>query len=144
MCLKAREWERLAGRVRSATPGELETLSHYCTEPAAKALAKRDPVPAAKLYRALGMRILNAGKSKYYDAALDHFEKARDLYCEAEQPSGWEEIVGAVRTAHSRKSGFLSAFEELVSRDSQRSPGGSRRSPSFADEAQDRWKRLSS
>lgn len=44
----------------------LEGLSHYTTEPAAKRLAKLDPAVAAKLFRALGMRILNARKSKYY------------------------------------------------------------------------------
>src|ERR1035441_5971311 len=66
LCVKAQEWQRLAGRVRSAKSAELENLSHYCTEPAAKGLAKKEPLAAAKLYRALGLRILNAGKSKYY------------------------------------------------------------------------------
>jgi tetratricopeptide (TPR) repeat protein len=144
LCVKAKEWERLAGEVRTAKAAELEGLSHYCTEPAAKGLAKRDSPAAAKLYQALGMRILNAGKTKYYDAALDHFEKARDLYRGAGQAPEWESVVGTVRTAHSRKSGFLSAFEELVSGESQSAPGSSRRSPFFADEARERWKRLSS
>src|ERR1039458_723713 len=71
LCAKAKEWERLGQRVHSAKSVELEALSHYCTEPAAKALAKKDPLAATKLYRALGLRILNAGKSRYYDAALD-------------------------------------------------------------------------
>jgi hypothetical protein len=31
---------------------------------------------AAKVYRALGMRILSAKKSKHYDAALSHVENA--------------------------------------------------------------------
>jgi tetratricopeptide (TPR) repeat protein len=137
LCVKAGEWQRLAGRVHSAKPAELESLSHYCTEPAARGLAKTEPLTAAKLYRALGMRILNAGKSKYYDAALGHFEKARSLYCEAGQTPEWEALVRTVRTAHSRKSGFLSAFEQIVS-------GKSRRSPSYAEEAQERWRRLSS
>lgn len=138
LCVKAREWERLAGRVRSAGPAQLEAISHYCSEPAAKGLAKRDAPAAARLYRALGMRILNAGKSKYYDAALDHFEKARDLYYRAGQVSEWEAVVAAVRTTHSRKTGFLAAFEQIGSGKAQRS------SPSFAEEAQQRWKRLTS
>jgi hypothetical protein len=53
LCLMTKEWARLAQRVHSAKPAELEALSHYCTEPAAKALAKKDPLAAAKLYRAL-------------------------------------------------------------------------------------------
>ncbi|MFO1500658.1 MAG: hypothetical protein U1G07_20120 [Verrucomicrobiota bacterium] len=47
LCVKAKEWE---------------SLSHYCTEPAARAW--RDALAAAKLYRAMGLRIVNAGKSK--------------------------------------------------------------------------------
>ncbi len=73
LCVTAREWERLARRVHSARAEESESLSHYCAEPAAKGLAKKDARPAAKLYRALGLRIVNAGKSKYYNEALGHF-----------------------------------------------------------------------
>jgi tetratricopeptide (TPR) repeat protein len=137
LCVRAKEWGRLAQRVHSAKPVELEALSHYCTEPAAKALAKKDPLAAGRLYRALGLRILGAGKSKYYDAALDHFEKARNLYCGAGQSSDWEELAGTVRNAHSRKKGFLAAFEQIAT-------GKSQRSPSFAEQAQEQWKRLAS
>jgi hypothetical protein len=137
LCVKAKEWERLAQRVHSAKPLELEALSHYCTEPAAKALANTDPLAAAKLYRALGLRILSTGKSKYYDAALGHFKKARNLYCGAGQTQDWEELAATLRNAHSRKRGFMAAFEEIASRKSQRSP-------SFAEQAQEQWKRLTS
>jgi uncharacterized Zn finger protein len=137
LCVKAKEWERLGQRVHSAKSVELEALSHYCTEPAANALAKKDPLAAAKLYRALGLRILSAGKSKYYDAALDHFKKARSLYCGAGQSSDWEALAGIVRNAHSRKRGFLAAFEQIAS-------GKSQRPPSFAEQAQRQWKRLTS
>jgi uncharacterized Zn finger protein len=137
LCVKGKEWERLAQRVHSAKPAELEALSHYCTEPAAKALAKKDLLAAAKLYRALGLRILGSGKSKYYDAALDHFKKARSLYCGAGQTTDWEDMAGTVREAHSRKKGFLAAFEQITS-------GKSQRSPSFAEQAQEQWKRLTS
>ena len=135
LCVKVKEWDRLARRIHSAKPGELESQSHYCTEPAAQGLMRRDPIAAAKLYSALGVRILNAGKSKYYREALEHFEKARDLYCAAGQSAAWVEVVTFVRTDHSRKSGFMSAFEKIVS-------GKSGRFPSFAEAAQERWKRL--
>lgn len=107
LCVKAKEWERLAQRTHSAKPVELEALSHYCTEPAARGLAKHDALAAAKLYRVLGLRIVNAGKSKYYREALEHFEKARNLYCGMGRASEWEALVQAVQRAHSRKSGFL-------------------------------------
>ena len=35
---------------------------------------------AAKVYRALGIRILVAKRSKYYAAALSHFEDAKRCY----------------------------------------------------------------
>lgn len=58
LLLKTKEIERLVERLRTATDAEIETLSHYRTEPAAKRLAKSHPDVAAKVYRALGMRIL--------------------------------------------------------------------------------------
>jgi hypothetical protein len=137
LCVKTKEWSRLARRVHSAEPSELENLSHYCTEPAAKGLARKDALAAAKLYRALGLRILNAGKSKYYDAALEHFEKAHDLYCGAGESSAWKALADVVRTAHSRKQGFLAAFDPIVS-------GKSERSNSFDQQAQEQWKRMTS
>ena len=114
----------------------MESLSHYCTEPAAEGLVKKDALAAAKLYRALGWRIVNAGKSKYYREALGHFENARDLYCANGHAEEWQSLVGTVRTTHSRKSSFLSAFERIVS--------GKSHSTSYAEEAQARWKRLTS
>jgi uncharacterized Zn finger protein len=119
---------------------ELEALTHYCTEPAAKGRARNDPVESAKLYRALGMRILKAGKNKYYkyyEAALGHFKKAGDMDCGAGQAAEWEAVIETMRTAHSRKRGFLSALE-------QRLCGKSQRSPSFAQDARALWNRLTS
>ena len=127
LCVKAKEWDRLAQRVHSAKPAELEGLSHYCSEPAAKVLAKKDLLAAAKLYRALGLRIVIAAKSRYYREALEHFEKARDLYRRVGQTLEWAAVVEIVRRAHFRKSGFLSAFEEIVSGNSEPSPLMSRR-----------------
>src|ERR1035438_4134152 len=64
-----KEIERLAGLVRGATDGALEEVSHYATEDAAKRLQKTHAGLAARLWRAQGMRIVDAKKSKYYDAA---------------------------------------------------------------------------
>jgi uncharacterized Zn finger protein len=80
---------------------------------------------------------VNAGKSKYYREALDHFAKARGLCGAAGQAAEWAAVVEFVRTAHSRKSGFLSAFERIVA-------GKCERAPSYAEEAQARWKRMTS
>jgi hypothetical protein len=136
-CVKAKEWERLARHVHSAKGDEFESLSHYCTEPAAQGLAKKDTLAAAKLHRALGLRIVNVRKSKYYPEALSHSENARDLYsASGHSAECHQSLVGTVRVAHSRKSGFLSAFERIVS--------GKSHSSSYAEEAQARWKRLTS
>ena len=55
-------------------------------------LAKAHPEVAARVFRALGMRILKAKKSKYYAAALSHFEDV-DCYRQA----GHESPVGRCR-----------------------------------------------
>ena len=73
--LETREIERLVRRFRKATDAEIEDLSHYRTEPAAKRLAPSHPDVAAKVYRALGFRILKAKK------------QAADLhYCRSDAP----------------------------------------------------------
>lgn len=40
LCVQVREWETFAARIRAATNEDLEALSHYSAEPAARALAK--------------------------------------------------------------------------------------------------------
>jgi hypothetical protein len=105
--LETREIERLVTRLRTATDAEIEELSHYQTEPAARRLGGSHPDVAARVYRALGMRILAAKKSKYYDAALSHFESA-GLH------RGWAALVADVRAAYHRKAGFMADFERLA------------------------------
>ena len=102
--LETREVERLARRLRMATDSEIEDLSHYRTEPAASRLAKSHPDVAGQgLHRALGMRILNAKKSKYYDAALSHFENAQRCYERSDLHHEWTALGADVRLAHHRR-----------------------------------------
>lgn len=134
ICVKTKEWARLATRLHSAKHEELEAVSHYHSEAAAEGLTKRNVAASAKLYRALGFRILNAKKSKYYRNALGNFENARDLYLKAGLKAEWDTLVSAVRADHSRKYGFMPGFEQVVS-------GGSVERPSFADRVQVRWQK---
>lgn len=131
--LETREIERLAERLRTATDAEIEELSHYSTEPAARRLAKSHPDVAAKVYRAMGMRILNAKKSKYYDAALSNFEDAKRCYERSGLQPEWAALVENVRRAHYRKTGFMADFERLAA------GHGPSDAPSFLDRARSRW-----
>lgn len=128
-----KEIERLAGLVRGATDGALEQVSHYATEDAAKRLQKTHAGLAARLWRAQGMRIVDAKKSKYYDAALSNFEHARDCYKRAGLAADWEETVRRVRASHYRKTGFMGGFEALAAGAKRADP------PSFLDRAKARW-----
>ena len=132
ICVATGEWEPLASRVLAASDGALEDLSHYTLEPAAEGLAKRNIPAAAKLYRALGFRILTSKKSKYYDAALSHFRRARDLCRKASLDSEWQAVVDRVYAEHSRKYGFMPGFERLLA-------GKTESNPSFAEKARARW-----
>ena len=131
--LETREVERLAKRLRTATDPEIEGLSHYRTEPTARRLAKSHPDVAAKVYRALGMRILSAKKSKYYDAALSRFEEAKRCYERSDLHREWAALVTDVRQAHHRKAGFMADFERLAA------GHGPSDTPSFLDRARSRW-----
>jgi len=131
--LETMELDRLVERLRQAKHSELEALSHYTTEPAAKRLAKSHPAVAAKVFRSLGMRILNAKKSKYYDAALSNFEDAKECYVRAGLDAQWKTVVAEVRQAHHRKVGFMGGFERLVAGQ------GPTDAQSFLERAKSRW-----
>lgn len=111
--LEQKEIDRLAARLVAAADDEIENLSHYSTEPAARALERSHPSVAAKVYRALAMRVVNAGKSNYYDAALSNFEHARKCYLKAGLDDQWESIAQDVRH-RPLKTGFLAQFERIA------------------------------
>ena len=60
------------------------------------------------------MRVVNAGKSKYYDAALNNFELARKCYFKAGLAAEWEAIAQDVRHRHHRKTEFLARFDRIA------------------------------
>ena len=114
ICVKFKEWDKLAEHISSIDTEQLEDLSHYTTEKAGKGLTKTHVQAAAKIYSALGMRILNKGQSKYYRYALEHFRKAQKLYEKAGRDQPWINIVERVRRNHSRKYSFIPNFEKIV------------------------------
>ncbi|MBN2562235.1 MAG: hypothetical protein JXQ75_15025 [Phycisphaerae bacterium] len=138
ICVETKEWQRLADRVLAVDHEELESLSHYVTEKAASGLARRHPAAAAKIYRALALRILKAGKSKYYSFALAHLHGAQRLHAKLGDHAGWQAIVDEIRRDHARKRGFMTSFDELVS------GGTPERLESFAERTRRRWREQTS
>ncbi len=125
--------DRLADLVHRASDQALEDLSHYTTEPVAKKLEKSHPDLAARLWRAQGLRIVNAKKSKYYDAALANFENAKRCFERSGLHEEWQKTVSRVRADHHRKSGFMDGFERLVE------GVGPSDEPSFMEQAKARF-----
>jgi hypothetical protein len=134
LLVETKEIDRLADLVRSASDEALEHVTHYATEPAARKLEKFHSGLAARLWRAQGMRIVDAKKSKYYDAALNNFERARDCYVRAGLATEWERTVRQAIAAHFRKSGFIGEFQKLAAGEKR----GER--PSFLADAKQRWR----
>jgi uncharacterized Zn finger protein len=79
ICVETKEWPRLAKRVLAVDHQELESPSHHVTENVATELARQHRAAAARIYRALALRLLKAGKSKYYGFALEHLRPAHRL-----------------------------------------------------------------
>jgi hypothetical protein len=127
------ETARLVELLRRASDETLAAESHHVTERAAKKLEKVHPDVAARLWRAQGLRIVNAKKSKYYAAAIRNFARAKCCYQRAGLAAEWEKTVIELRAAHHRKSGFMPGFEKIVA--------GARpiEEPSFLDRARARW-----
>ncbi len=131
--LKKKEIDRLVSRLHRATAKDLEALSHYTAEPLAYKLERSHPDITARVYCALCMRVINAGKSKYYDAALDNIERAKKCYAKAGLNDEWRAVVADVRQRHFRKKGFMAGFEEIVS-------GAPKNvEPPFLERAKARW-----
>jgi len=135
--LDHKEYERLVSCLHRTTDDELENLSHYRTEPLAQKLERSHPDISARVYRALCMRIVNAGKSKYYDAALDNIDHAKKCYAKAGLKAEWEAVVADVRERHFRKKGFMAGFEDIVSGAPKYAE------PPFLERAKARWPRKS-
>jgi len=133
ICTQTKEWDRLAKLALTCPEKDLESISHYVSEPAAKSLAKNHPDAAAAIFRALGMRIVKAGKSKYYTEAIENLRNARACYQKAGLEAQWDALVAEIRRDHRRKHGFLYSFERLASGASQ-APR-----PSFLEKARRRW-----
>ena len=112
--------------------------SHYVNEPVAKGLSSRHPLAAAKIHRVLAMRIVVAEKSKYYSYAMEHFQRAKQLYEKNGQEESWRSLVARVRTDHSRKHGLLGGFEAIVA------GRPSSRHRSFEQRMRAKWKKQAS
>ena len=57
------------------------------------------------MWRALGLDIVNAGKSNQYAAAVEDFGRAKRCFAVAGLPDGWDQLVDQVRANHYRKAG---------------------------------------
>ncbi len=114
ICSKTKEWDILSERIVFVGHDKLEQIRHNITEKAAKGLAKKHCRAAAKIYGAIGMRILKKGKTKYYRQALEHFQRARKLYKKVDHEQMWAAIVYQVRKDHSRKYSFIGDFEKIL------------------------------
>ena len=114
LLVKVNEKDVLAERLRKVSVKRLESLSHFTTEPAAEILVEAHPDVAGTLYQAMGLRIINAKKSRYYSAALSNFKHAKHCYEKAGLKTAWLELVEDVRARHSRKYSFMPGFEQVV------------------------------
>lgn len=135
ICTTAKDWEVLSRHILDVEDRELEEISHYTTEQAAKSLSSKHSRAAAKIYTALGMRIIQNGKSKYYPYAMEYFRNAKKLYKKAGCDETWLCVVERVRKDHSRKHSFIGGFEDIAGDKPLKSPD------SFEKRARNRWKR---
>jgi tetratricopeptide (TPR) repeat protein len=134
ICTATKEWEVLSEHILDVGDDKLEQISHYTTEQAAKGLSRKYAQAAAKIYAALGMRIIRSGKSKYYHYALEHFRDAKKLYERARCDPMWLALVDRVRKDHSRKYSFIGDFEEIAASKHPKAP------ETFEKRARKRWK----
>lgn len=132
LAVQTGEWGVLAKCIISAKDEELESLSHYQTEPTALGLKQKHFPAAAKVYRALAMRIVKAGKSKYYSIAINHFKELRTLYRKIGCKKEWSSLIESIKKDHFRKYSFIDKFEKLLDGEYPKS---------FVEKTRKRWER---
>jgi hypothetical protein len=130
--LTAGDTDRLIARLDAAEEMEVRAAGHELLQRAARRIEKGHPARAARLYRSLGLRIVDEAKSKYYRFAIAHLRRAKKCYERAGLLSEWEGTVKDVRKRHRLKSSFLPGFENVVK-------GVVPRRSSFLDRARRRW-----
>jgi len=135
LLIKIKEFNILSERIFSAAHNELECLGYYALKEAAKELSKNHYAAAAKIYRAMGMEIVNNGRSKHYKYALYNFENTKKLYGKANIEKEWLSMVEIMRKKHSLKYSFMKDFEDIVSGKSLE------KEPSFLEVASERWRK---
>jgi tetratricopeptide (TPR) repeat protein len=133
LLLHTDETGRLGQLAACTSDSSWEGVGHHAAERAGTALEPDHPGEAARIWRAQGMRILTAGKSKYYGAALRYFEHAKRCYHQAGQPAQWQQVIDEVHAQHGRKTSFLPGFDDMVT-GTDPAP-----QPSFLDRAKTRW-----
>ena len=115
--------------IDAAAREELVELSHYTTD-RRRSGSKSHPLLAAKLHVAMALRILEAKKSQYYEAALRSLGKVRRLLLEG-QAGAWEALVAEIRSS-TAQTAFMPGFSGR---------GGGRSRPRSRTRAK-RWKRV--
>ncbi|MCF6245939.1 MAG: hypothetical protein L3J69_01130 [Desulfobacula sp.] len=83
----------------------------------------------------MGLRIVNAGKSRYYGAALSNFEQAKQCYEKADLKPLWMETIEKVMNNHVRKYSFIPGFKRVVA------GKGPSTEPSIIERAKMRWRK---
>jgi uncharacterized Zn finger protein len=109
-----KEWQSLAERVLAENDEALADISHFTSEPAAKALEKKYPLASAKLYFNMGNRILEAKKSKYYPTGIRNFKSARKLWLQEGDKETWAKAVSTINAKHYRKYSFIHDFNDMA------------------------------
>lgn len=131
--LMTKELGILSERILSASNDKLEELGYYALKDAVEKLSDNHWAAAAKIYRALGVGILNNGRSKYYKYALHNFERAKNLYQKANLEKEWLSIEDVVHKNHFRKQKFMEDFEFIAAGKPLE------REASFLETARNRW-----
>lgn len=113
ICSDEGDVDRLASFVAEHSREKLQQINHKVAEPVAKALEDEQPALAAKVYAAQGLRIVDAGKSKYYDEAVDYFSGARRLWMAVGNEEAWEQFIERVDDEHSRKYKLMKLLRKM-------------------------------
>ena len=108
------EHDLLRNLIERTSDEVLENLNFTTLKQTAKAIERRAPLAAAKLYKAEALEILTRAKAKAYHYALENLAKVKALYETNGRLQAWTMLAAKLKVEHKRKSSFIGEFNMVV------------------------------
>jgi len=120
LLFELKERGKLSDLIMKSNEKTLEGIFYYDAAKIAEKLERSYKPAAARLYLALTMDIVKAGRSKAYHYAIEYCDKLKTLYEKTGQNKKWIKLIDYFRQNHNRKRSLMNSFEAIIDGDKRK------------------------